>query len=73
MWCWNPTGTFMVHSGGSDIGTGLDTHISVKCVAEVMKVDWARSRFFSGETDNTLFDTGGLRLPAVPIFPVTQP
>jgi putative selenate reductase molybdopterin-binding subunit len=53
----NTDGTFMVHSGGSDIGTGLDT-ISVKCVAEVMKVDMGKVSILSGDTDNTLFDTG---------------
>ena len=50
-------GTFMVHSGGSDLGTGLDT-ISVKCVSEVMRVDMGKVSILSGDTDNTLFDTG---------------
>ena len=53
----NTDGTFMVHSGGADIGTGLDT-ISVKCVAEVMKVAMKKVSILSGDTDNTMFDTG---------------
>lgn len=50
-------GTFMIHSGGSDLGTGLDT-ISVKMVAEVMCVDMDRISILSGDTDNCNFDTG---------------
>lgn len=53
----NTDGTFMVHSGGSDLGTGLDT-ISVKCVSEVMCVPMESVSILSGDTDNTLFDTG---------------
>ncbi|MDD3823687.1 MAG: molybdopterin-dependent oxidoreductase, partial [Sphaerochaetaceae bacterium] len=53
----NTDGTFMVHSGGSDIGTGLDT-ISVKCVSEVLCVPMEKVSILSGDTDNTLFDTG---------------
>lgn len=53
----NTDGTFMIHSGGSDLGTGLDT-ISVKCVSEVMKVPMERVSILSGDTDNTMFDTG---------------
>jgi putative selenate reductase molybdopterin-binding subunit len=53
----NTDGTFMVHSGGSDLGTGLDT-ISVKCVSEVMQVDMHKVSILSGDTDNTMFDTG---------------
>jgi putative selenate reductase molybdopterin-binding subunit len=50
-------GTFMIHSGGADLGTGLDT-ISVKMVAEVMCVDMDRVSILSGDTDNCNFDTG---------------
>jgi putative selenate reductase molybdopterin-binding subunit len=50
-------GTFIVHSGGADIGTGLDT-ISVKIVSEVMKVEMDKVSIISGDTDNTMFDTG---------------
>jgi putative selenate reductase molybdopterin-binding subunit len=53
----NTDGTFMVHSGGSDLGTGLDT-ISVKCVSEVMQVAMEKVSILSGDTDNTMFDTG---------------
>lgn len=53
----NTDGTFMVHSGGSDLGTGLDT-ISVKCVSEVMRVAMDKVSILSGDTDNTMFDTG---------------
>ena len=53
----NTDGTFMVHSGGSDLGTGLDT-ISVKCVSEVMCVPMEKVSILSGDTDNTMFDTG---------------
>lgn len=50
-------GTFMIHSGGADLGTGLDT-ISVKMVAEVMCVDMDNVSILSGDTDNCNFDTG---------------
>lgn len=50
-------GTFLLLSGGADIGTGLDT-ISAKCVAEVMKTDMSNISVVSGDTDACLFDTG---------------
>ena len=50
-------GTFIVLSGGADIGTGLDT-ISAKCVAEVMKVPLESVSVVSGDTDACMFDTG---------------
>ena len=50
-------GTFMVHSGGADLGTGLDT-ICVKFTAEVLCTDMDRVSILSGDTDNTPFDTG---------------
>jgi putative selenate reductase molybdopterin-binding subunit len=53
----NTDGTCMVHSGGSDLGTGLDT-ISIKCVSEVLKIPMDKVAIVSGDTDNTLFDTG---------------
>ncbi len=53
----NTDGTFMVHSGGADLGTGLDT-ISIKCISEVMKVPMDLVSILSGDTDNTMFDTG---------------
>jgi len=53
----NTDGTFMIHSGGTDLGTGLDT-ISVKCVSEILCVEMEKVSILSGDTDNTLFDTG---------------
>ncbi len=50
-------GTFMLHSGGADLGTGLDT-VSVKFAAEVLCVDMEQVSILSGDTDNTPFDTG---------------
>lgn len=50
-------GTFLVLSGGADLGTGLDT-ISAKCVAEVLKVPMEYVSVVSGDTDSCLFDTG---------------
>jgi putative selenate reductase molybdopterin-binding subunit len=50
-------GSFMIHSGGADLGTGLDT-VSVKVAAEALKVDMEKVSILSGDTDNTPFDTG---------------
>ena len=50
-------GTFMLHSGGADLGTGLDT-VSVKFASEVLCVDMNKVSILSGDTDNTPFDTG---------------
>ncbi|MBB6479500.1 molybdopterin-dependent oxidoreductase Mo/Fe-S-binding subunit [Spirochaeta isovalerica] len=50
-------GTFMLHSGGADLGTGLDT-VCVKMASEVLKVDMDLVSILSGDTDNTPFDTG---------------
>ena len=47
----------MVHSGGADIGTGLDT-LCVKLAAEVLCTDMDTISILSGDTDNTPFDTG---------------
>lgn len=50
-------GSFMLHSGGADLGTGLDT-VSVKFASEVLCVDMDQVAILSGDTDNTPFDTG---------------
>jgi len=50
-------GSFMLHSGGADLGTGLDT-VSVKFASEVLCVDMDQVSVLSGDTDNTPFDTG---------------
>jgi putative selenate reductase molybdopterin-binding subunit len=50
-------GTFMIHSGGADLGTGLDT-VAVKVAAETLRVDMEQISILSGDTDNTPFDTG---------------
>ncbi len=50
-------GTFMLLSGGADLGTGLDT-VSVKMAAEVLATEMANVSILSGDTDNTPFDTG---------------
>lgn len=52
-----PDGTFVVLSGGADLGTGLDT-ISAKCVCEILKVPMSVVSVISGDTDSCLFDTG---------------
>lgn len=50
-------GTFLVQSGGADIGTGLDL-VSAKMTAEVLKCDMERITVQSGDTDMAPFDTG---------------
>lgn len=50
-------GTFMVLSGGTDLGTGLDT-VSCKFVAEILKVDLEEVSILSGDTDASPFDVG---------------
>ncbi len=50
-------GTFMLHSGGADLGTGLDT-LAVKLAAEVLCTDMGDIAIISGDTDITPFDTG---------------
>ncbi len=50
-------GSFMLHSGGADLGTGLDT-VSVKFASEVLCVEMDQVAILSGDTDNTPFDTG---------------
>ncbi len=50
-------GTLMVHSGGADLGTGLDL-VSAKMVAEVLKTDMELITVQSGDTDMAPFDVG---------------
>ncbi|GAA0346451.1 molybdopterin-dependent oxidoreductase Mo/Fe-S-binding subunit [Morganella psychrotolerans] len=50
-------GTFIVHSGGADIGTGLDTVVK-KLTAEVLRCDLDDIHVISGDTDHALFDKG---------------
>ncbi len=50
-------GTFMVHSGGADLGTGLDT-VLAKIVAETLCCEMEKVAVISGDTDTTPFDKG---------------
>ncbi|MBV8041317.1 molybdopterin-dependent oxidoreductase Mo/Fe-S-binding subunit [Pluralibacter sp.] len=50
-------GTFIVHSGGADIGTGLDTVVA-KLSAEVLHCPLEDIHVISGDTDHALFDKG---------------
>ncbi len=50
-------GTFMLFSGGADLGTGLDT-VSVKMASEILQTEMKNVSILSGDTDNTPFDTG---------------
>jgi len=50
-------GTFMMLSGGTDLGTGLDT-VSVKFAAETLAVDMGKISILAGDTDVTPFDVG---------------
>ncbi|PSU34152.1 molybdopterin-dependent oxidoreductase Mo/Fe-S-binding subunit [Photobacterium lutimaris] len=50
-------GTFIVHSGAADIGTGLDTVIS-KLTAEVLCCPMDEITIHSGDTDHAPFDKG---------------
>ncbi|MBM3269558.1 MAG: molybdopterin-dependent oxidoreductase Mo/Fe-S-binding subunit [Candidatus Sericytochromatia bacterium] len=50
-------GTFMLHSGGTDLGTGLDT-VSVKMVAEVLQTRMSDVSIISADTDVSPFDVG---------------
>ncbi len=50
-------GTFMLFSGGADLGTGLDT-VSVKMASETLQTEMDNVSILSGDTDNTPFDTG---------------
>ena len=50
-------GSFMIHSGGADLGTGLDT-VLVKMVAETLCTPMDTVAVLTGDTDITPFDTG---------------
>ena len=50
-------GTFIVQSGGADIGTGLDTVVA-KLTAEVLHCPLSDVQVISGDTDSALFDKG---------------
>lgn len=50
-------GSFIVFTGGADLGTGLDT-IAVKLTAECLCTDMDKVSVISGDTDITPFDTG---------------
>lgn len=50
-------GSLIVHSGGADLGTGLDT-VCAKMASEVLCADLDQISVISGDTDNTPFDTG---------------
>ena len=50
-------GTFIVHSGGADLGTGLDT-VLAKIAAETLCCDMDHVAVLTGDTDTTPFDKG---------------
>lgn len=50
-------GTVLLLSGGSDLGTGLDT-VTAKAVAETLGLEMADVAVVSGDTDATPFDKG---------------
>jgi putative selenate reductase molybdopterin-binding subunit len=50
-------GTFMVHSGGADLGTGLDT-VLAKVAAETLCCEMDQVVVLTGDTDTTPFDKG---------------
>jgi putative selenate reductase molybdopterin-binding subunit len=50
-------GTFMVLSGGTDLGTGLET-VAVKLVAETLLVPMENVAVLAADTDSTPFDVG---------------
>jgi putative selenate reductase molybdopterin-binding subunit len=50
-------GTFMLLSGGTDLGTGLDT-VTTKMAAECLCTDMADIALIAADTDLTPFDTG---------------
>lgn len=50
-------GSIMVHSGGADLGTGLDT-VCAKIASEILCTDMKQITVLSGDTDNTPFDSG---------------
>jgi len=50
-------GTFMLLSGGADLGTGLDT-VTTKMVAECLCTEMSDIALIAGDTDLTPFDSG---------------
>jgi len=50
-------GSLTLHTGGADIGTGLDT-VCAKVTAETLQAELSKVTVISGDTDNTPFDTG---------------
>ncbi len=50
-------GTLICHSGGADLGTGLDTVVT-KLVGEVLLSELNDIHVISGDTDHCLFDKG---------------
>ncbi len=50
-------GTFMLLSGGTDLGTGLDT-VTVKLAAETLMVPMENVGVIAADTDTTPFDVG---------------
>ncbi len=50
-------GTFIVHSGGADLGTGLDT-VLAKVAAETLHCGMECVAVLTGDTDTTPFDKG---------------
>ena len=50
-------GTFMVLSGGTDLGTGLET-VAVKLVAETLLIPMENVAVLAADTDSTPFDVG---------------
>jgi len=50
-------GTLLVLSGGTDLGTGLDT-VTAKAAAEILGLDLEDVSVLSGDTDATPFDKG---------------
>jgi len=53
----NGDGTFILLSGGTDLGTGLDT-VSIKMAAEVLLTRMEDIAIVAADTDVTPFDTG---------------
>ena len=50
-------GSIIVHTGGADLGTGLDT-VCAKIAAETLSIELDKITVISGDTDHTPFDTG---------------
>ena len=50
-------GTFIVHMGGTDLGTGLNT-VSAQLATEHLQTDFESVHIIAADTDNTPFDVG---------------